>query len=892
MEMINKTHAVRMKMVLFMLTGILLWVTNAGIIWAAADTSPVRVVCTAPLWDSQETYTKGDQVSYNGILYEAYHWTQNQNPETNNSEWGPWVNKGPCDGGGSNQSPTVSLTAPGNNTSYTAGDNVTISATASDVDGSITRVEFLVDGLIIASDAASPYTTNWTATEGTHTLTARATDDDGASTLSATVTITVSQGSGNQSPVVSMTSPADGSSFIAGQGVTLSANASDTDGSVSKVAFYVDGNLLSEDFSDPYGATWAATEGNHALTAIATDNAGATGISPAVNITVTPDGGGSCDAPQYVENGGYQEGSRVQNEGSLYECRPWPNSGWCNGAAWAYAPGMGDHWEDAWTLVGPCDGNPGNQSPSVSITQPASGTSFQIGQLVNIEATASDGDGTVSKVEFFVDGSRIGEDLSSPYTISWTAVQGNHTLTATATDNLNATGNSAPINISVGSVSPPVDLPARIMNGYWHNFDNGSTFFPLREVSSNWDVINVSFAVARVSPTDGEIEFRLDPAFSELNYFENDFKSDIRWLQDRGKKVIISIGGAEGQIRLNTGPAREKFVTSMISIIEEYGFDGMDIDFEGQSLSFDLGDTDFRNPTTPVIVNTIQAIERVCNHFGDDFILTMAPETFFVQLGYSFYGGISVGADRRAGAYLPLIHALRDKLTFLQVQYYNSGPITGLDDQFHIMGDANFYVALVDMLLRGFPITGDADKFFPPLRPDQILIGVPAFVQAGGGYTGPQGVINALDHIINGTSFGGQYYQLSRTYPDLRGVMSWSVNWDLFDNLSFSNPVRAYLDGLAGTPVARQYIPGSARSEIAEDVISITGREITLQLDEPSFTTIELYNVMGVPVRTVVDDHLSPGQYRWTITEGLAAGIYIVRISAGNSYRSSKILKP
>jgi hypothetical protein len=63
----------------------------------------------------------------------------------------------------------------------------------------------------------------------------------------------------------------------------------------------------------------------------------------------------SCSGiPQYVENGGYVDGSKVQNAGSKYECKPYPYSGWCNGAAWAYAPGTGAYWQDAWTSLGLC----------------------------------------------------------------------------------------------------------------------------------------------------------------------------------------------------------------------------------------------------------------------------------------------------------------------------------------------------------------------------------------------------------------------------------------------------------------------------------------------------------------------------------------------------------
>src|SRR5690606_39724754 len=73
------------------------------------------------------------------------------------------------------------------------------------------------------------------------------------------------------------------------------------------------------------------------------------------------------------------------------------------------------------------------------------------------------------------------------------------------------------------------------------------------------------------------------------------------------------------------------------------------------------------------------------------------------------------GQDPRAGAYLPVIHALRDDLTLLHVQDYNSGPIMGLDNQYHSMGAADFHIAMTDMLLTGFPVAGNAENVFPPL---------------------------------------------------------------------------------------------------------------------------------------------------------------------------------
>lgn len=115
-------------------------------------------------------------------------------------------------------------------------------------------------------------------------------------------------------------------------------------------------------------------------------------------------------------------------------------------------------------------------------------------------------------------------------------------------------------------------------------------------------------------------------------------------------------------ISLTSDDAVNQFVSDIKSIINEYGFDGIDIDLEQSSVQFESGnDKDINNPTSPKVVNMIKAIRTICDSYGNDFILSWAPETFYVQLGYSFYGGINQYCDARAGVYLPMINALRDK---------------------------------------------------------------------------------------------------------------------------------------------------------------------------------------------------------------------------------------
>ncbi|WP_413759149.1 chitinase [Streptomyces sp. MMBL 11-3] len=363
---------------------------------------------------------------------------------------------------------------------------------------------------------------------------------------------------------------------------------------------------------------------------------------------------------------------------------------------------------------------------------------------------------------------------------------------------VNAAGESAksPSVTATTAAGPgggdPADLPAHALVGYLHaSFANGSGYTRMADVPDSWDVIDLAFGEP-TSVTSGDIRFDRCPA-AECPGVESDaeFKAAIKAKQAAGKKVLISIGGQNGQVQLTTTAARDTFVSSVSKIIDTYGLDGLDIDFEGHSLSLNADDTDFRNPKTPVIVNLISALKTLKAKYGDDFVLTMAPETFFVQLGYQYYGtGKWGGQDPRAGAYLPVIHALRDDLSLLHVQDYNSGPIMGLDNQYHSMGGADFHIAMTDMLLTGFPVAGDAANVFPPLRPDQVAIGMPASTNAGNGHVSPSEVNKALDCLTKRTNCGS--YTPHGTWPALRGLMTWSINWDRFAGWEFSRNFDGY----------------------------------------------------------------------------------------------------
>ena len=156
-------------------------------------------------------------------------------------------------------------------------------------------------------------------------------------------------------------------------------------------------------------------------------------------------------------------------------------------------------------------------------------------------------------------------------------------------------------------------LPQHMVTGYWHNFCNGSTNLKLIDVPSYYDMICVAFTESTVTP--GEVTFELDHDLSIAvgGYSKKQFIQDIKDLQSKGQHVIISVGGANGRISINSEEAADKFASSLSAIIKEYGFEGVDIDLEGSAVS-----------GTEYIA---RGLRKLHNEFGDDFIITMAPET-------------------------------------------------------------------------------------------------------------------------------------------------------------------------------------------------------------------------------------------------------------------------
>ena len=184
-------------------------------------------------------------------------------------------------------SPTVSVAKP-SPSSQVSGTSVTIAADAFD-DRRVESVQFFVDGNSISTDSSAPFSVGWNSTSvgnGSHSLTARATDDAGSQTTSAAVSVTV----GNSAPP---TTSVDSPGLPVSGTTTITASAADDFG-VTRVELYVDGLLVGTDTApNPWSFSWntlAAAlpfyDGQHTLTTKAYDTHGQVTTSAPGSVTV------------------------------------------------------------------------------------------------------------------------------------------------------------------------------------------------------------------------------------------------------------------------------------------------------------------------------------------------------------------------------------------------------------------------------------------------------------------------------------------------------------------------------------------------------------------------------------------------------------------------------
>ncbi|GGC87108.1 hypothetical protein GCM10011396_37990 [Undibacterium terreum] len=180
-----------------------------------------------------------------------------------------------------NAPPSITLQAPANGSILNLPANISLSATASDTDGTVSKVDYYNGSTLLSTVSTAPYSYNWNAPVGSYSITAVATDNDGGTTTSTAAT-----GRVNAPPTVSVSVPGSATSAA---GATLTATASDSDGSIQHVDFYSNGNLLgtASGSAGQYSFQWSnPPSGNFTITAKAYDNDNGVATSSGAAISI------------------------------------------------------------------------------------------------------------------------------------------------------------------------------------------------------------------------------------------------------------------------------------------------------------------------------------------------------------------------------------------------------------------------------------------------------------------------------------------------------------------------------------------------------------------------------------------------------------------------------
>ncbi|WP_169983741.1 fibronectin type III domain-containing protein [Microbispora sp. H10836] len=367
---------------------------------------------------------------------------------------------------------------------------------------------------------------------------------------------------------------------------------------------------------------------------------------------------------------------------------------------------------------------------------------------ISLSWTASGG--TVTGYRVYEGTTQRAQVTGTTATIGSLGVCTTHTYTVRAYNSAGESAASAAVTGTTTGCSSGGALPRHILTGYWHNFVNPAVELKLSQVPRDYDVVAIAFGEATTTP--GQVRFALDPGLSTAvgGYTEAQFKTDVQALRQRGQKVILSVGGEAGHVQVAGSAAATAFANSVYSIMQTYGFDGVDIDLEnGLNATY-----------------MAQALRELRAKAGSGLIIMMAPQTIDMQ---------STGME-----YFKLALSVKDILTVVNMQYYNSGAMLGCDQRVYSQGSVDFMTALACIQLEN------------GLRPDQVGLGLPAGPgAAGGGVVSPATVTNALNCLARRTNCGS--FVPSRTYPDIRGAMTWSINWDASNNWNFSRTVKPFL---------------------------------------------------------------------------------------------------
>jgi photosystem II stability/assembly factor-like uncharacterized protein len=376
--------------------------------------------------------------------------------------------------------PVVQITSPADNVELLSGRYITLSADATSANGPMAKVEFYEDVRLLGTDtgASGPYTLSYYLYAGTYTLTAVGYDASGAVTRSAPVHLSVRD---NQPPTVFVPNIAGGPFFPEGATVTLTADASDADGTIAEVQFYANSTVLVTDTTAPYSFTWSnVPSGSYTIVAHATDNQGAVtysnyrtirfGNSPPTVVMTSPSSTAQYGAPASIP----LAASPHDSDGTITQVEFITNGtviGVATTAPYTFT------WNNVpagnYNVAARATDNSGatgtsyyiliqvfGSLPTVTITSPANGAHFNGSTGISILSTVNSAN-AITSVWYRANGRYIGIVNQGPeYGMTWDGVlAGTYTLVAEAWDTNSAVGTSAPVTITVSGASWELQAP-------------------------------------------------------------------------------------------------------------------------------------------------------------------------------------------------------------------------------------------------------------------------------------------------------------------------------------------------------------------------------------------------------------------------------------------------
>lgn len=289
--------------------------------------------------------------------------------------------------------------------------------------------------------------------------------------------------------------------------------------------------------------------------------------------------------------------------------------------------------------------------------------------------------------------------------------------------------------------------------GYWHNFKNSAPQLRLIEIPDAYSIVNIAFA--SVNP-NGTVNFSVQgPPYKLTINGKERFKEDIRSLQKKGVKVLLSLGGMNSYLHLDNDIEMNNFIQSAEQIIRDYGFDGVDYDFEGKV-----------NPIATAYL--LKATRKIKEDFTTPLLVSVCPESSDVHWQAS------------QGKYDQLIDSGLIDLVFVQLYNTRCKRSHQPNSSCFSPGTQDFIVAQADSTIQSWVKRGikNAESLY--------VIGLPAEKNAStNGYTDPHIIRKALLCLTKG--YDCDKYKPTKTYPHLGGVMTWSINWDANNNYNFVN---------------------------------------------------------------------------------------------------------